>query len=125
MTGRELLESALALMAEEMQDAADYEKQAPALIRLMLTELFDLNNSVLVSKGKAPLVQAPTIADLTAQIVYEDEIVLGVMPYGLAAKLSLDDDRAKAAYFNAEYLEKRRYYLKTVFSDIVDIYTEE
>lgn len=125
MTGRELLESALALMAEDMQDAADYEKQAPALIRLMLTELFDLNNSVLVSKGKAPLVQAPTIADLTAQIVYEDEIVWGVMPYGLAAKLSLDDDRVKAAYFNAEYLEKRRYYLKTVFSDIVDIYTEE
>ena len=125
MTGRELLESALALMAEDMQDAADYEKQAPALIRLMLTELFDLNNSVLVSKEKAPLVQAPTIADLAAQIEYEDEIVLGVMPYGLAAKLSLDDDRAKAAYFNAEYLEKRRYYLKTVFSDIVDIYTEE
>ncbi|MBQ2816770.1 MAG: hypothetical protein IJB92_01955 [Clostridia bacterium] len=125
MTGRELLESALALMAEDMQDAADYEKQAPALIRLMMTELFDLNNSVLVSKEKAPLVQAPTIADLAAQIEYEDEIVLGVMPYGLAAKLSLDDDRAKAAYFNAEYLEKRRYYLKTVFSDIVDIYTEE
>ena len=125
MTGRELLESALALMAEDMQDAADYEKQAPALIRLMMTELFDLNNSVLVSKGKAPLVQAPTIADLTAHIVYEDEIVLGVMPYGLAAKLSLDDDRVKAAYFNAEYLEKRRYYLKTVFSDIVDIYMEE
>ena len=125
MTGRELLESALALMAEDMQDAADYEKQAPALIRLMLTELFDLNNSVLASKGKAPLVQAPTIADLTAQIVYEDEIVWGVMPYGLAAKLSLDDDRVKAAYFNAEYLEKRRYYLKTVFSDIVDIYMEE
>ena len=125
MTGRELLESALALMAEDMQDAADYEKQAPALIRLMLTELFDLNNSVLASKGKAPLVQAPTIADLTAQIEYEDEIVLGVMPYGLAAKLSLDDDRVKAAYFNAEYLEKRRYYLKTVFSDIVDIYMEE
>ena len=125
MTGRELLESALALMAEDMQDAADYEKQAPALIRLMMTELFDLNNSVLVSKEKAPLVQAPTIADLAAQIEYEDEIVLGVMPYGLAAKLSLDDDRAKAAYFNAEYLEKRRYYLKTVFSDIVDIYKEE
>ena len=111
MTVKDSYELALALMAQD--DAEDYQKQAVALVNLMLPELAPVNDSILCAQGKAPGQYAPVSA-LSDALPLVDTVARGILPYGLAAKLSLDDDRNKASYFNNEFVEKKALLKKAV-----------
>lgn len=115
MTVRQVYNIALALMAESASDAGDYEEQVIPLVNLMLPELWEINNSIRLAKGEERLEAFAQVSALADVIPYEDIVLAGVLPYGLAAKLALDDDASKASYFNGEYAEKKRLYSKALW----------
>lgn len=125
MTIRDIYRLSLGLLAENELDATDYEAQVVPLINIMTVELLELNRAICLYKGKEPLVSAPYYVDLTnldVEMPYESEITAGVMPYGLAAKLALDDEMAKASYFNNEYVEKQQQYTRYRVGTVEDVY---
>lgn len=114
---RDVYNTALALMAENPQDATDYEEQVVPLVNLMLWELHDINNILREWAGLKPLGSPQTVKTMDDILYLEAELTIGTLPYGLAAKLILDDDANKAAYFNEEYMEKKERNTKAVWID--------
>lgn len=117
MTVRKVYQAALALMGDNEREAADYEPQVVPLVNMMLIELFDANNSVREQAGLERLTEIPQAQELNDDVAYDLRIAGGVLPYGLAAKLSLEDSPGKASYFNGEYMERRAQHAKAVWAD--------
>lgn len=124
MTVRDIYRLSLSIMGEVEADAIDYEPQVPGLMTIMLQELLGANNTVVLGKGgTVTLTVSPLITSMTDAVPYEQEITVGVLPWGLAAKLSLDES-ARAAYFNAEYMERKNQFTRHVRKPIVDVYAD-
>lgn len=125
MTIRDIYRLALGLLAENEADATDYEAQVVPIMNIMAVELLELNRALCLYKGVEPLEVAPYYSDLTnldVEMPFDSQITAGVMPYGLAAKLALDDEMAKAAYFNNEYVEKQQLYTRYRVGTVEEVY---
>lgn len=125
MTIRDIYRLALGLLAENELDATDYEAQVIPIINIMAVELLELNRAICLYKGKEPLDTAPYYSDLInldVEMPYDSQITTGVMPYGLAAKLALDDEMAKASYFNNEYVEKQQQFTRYRAGAVEEVY---
>lgn len=114
ITLKKVFLAALALMAEDAENAGDYEAHAAPLCNLMALELNDVNNSRRLARGEHES-EAPEFESLDDEVPFDREIAMGVLPYGLAAKLALDDDAGKAAYLGSEYMERKAQYGKAVW----------
>ena len=123
MTGTELLNLALPLMYST--DAAEYETAAVPVINLLLSDCFEINNSIRVSKVLAELTEIPTIAALTETLPYEDAINKKVLPFGLAGYLYGEDDATVAAQRLNKYEYEKANSYKAAYTEILDYYTEE
>lgn len=125
MTIRDIYRLSLGLLAENEADATDYEAQVVPIINIMSQELFELNRAICIYKGVEQLETAPYFEDLSnlnVEMPYDVQICANVIPYGLAAKLALDDEMAKAAYFNNEYVEKQRQFTRYRVGVVEEVY---
>lgn len=105
MTGKELYLAALSLLFETEETAGDAEIHAPVLIGSMLGDLFFLNNILREEAGKEKLSEIPAIQTLDEEVPYEEKLVRGCMPYGLAQRIVYDDDdMGKVDYFQQLYV---------------------
>ena len=107
-----IFEQAMHLMDEANQstgavdcsDTRGYKNRTLAILNLLRVECFPASDTYdMAEPGKRPV--CPEITDFDTPIGLDDGICQGVLPYGLAAHLLLDENPGLAAYFNGRYAE--------------------
>ena len=98
-------------------DTREYKNRTIPILNILRIECFPASDTYAVTEpGKRPI--CPEIPDF-------DGICQGVLPYGLAAHLLLDENPDVAAYFNQRYeqlLAEYRAGIPAAAEDIQDLY---
>lgn len=107
-----IFEKAMHLMDEadestglaDTANTADYKHRTLPILNVLRVECFPYSDTYAVTEpGKRPV--CPEITDFDSEIGLDDGIGQGVLPYGLAAHLLLDENPALASYFQQRYEE--------------------
>lgn len=126
MTGSEVYEQAIGLMATPPDDAAVYKQFALSAINAALAESFSINNSMRLFLGKEELEGIPLLGALSEEIPYEEELVRSALPYGVCSKLYIDeDDMARVVYYHNLYIQFANACAKLVAGEVEDVYGGE
>lgn len=114
MTGRQLYEQALALLGLEVENVTYLEDMAPGCINQMLYDRNYEQNALLRAQGDetalAGCIPVAVLDSLEDEIPYEERFVQECFPYGLAALLIAEDDRAMFNWLMSEYQQHTAYY---------------
>ena len=106
MTGTECYRAALNLLSETRDTGAYYEQFAlGALNQLLVNSLREIN-AVRLSHGEDALTIPPHMTALDKDIPADEHLAAECLPYGLAALLVADDDKAKFNWAASEYAER-------------------
>lgn len=106
MTGTECFRAALTLLSETPESGVYYEQFAlGALNQLLVNSLHEINAERLFS-GEAALAVPPRLSSLSDELPAADWLVRECFPYGLAALLVADDDKAKFNWAANEYTDR-------------------
>lgn len=131
-TAQQVFDMAMNLMDEinestgatDTADTREYKNRTIAILNILRMECFPASDTYLVTQpGKRPV--CPEIPDFQTPIGLDDGICQGVLPYGLAAHLLLDENPDVASYFSqryAELLEQYRNRLPAEAEDIAQLY---
>lgn len=131
-TAQQVFEQAMHLMDEvnestgaaDTADTKEYKNRTLAILNILRVECFPASDTYVVTiPGKRPV--CPMITNFESSIGLDDGICQGVLPYGLAAHLLLDENPSVASYFQQRYEEalsiaKRG--VPAVAEDITDMY---
>lgn len=105
-------------------DTREYKNRTIQILNILRVECFPASDTYRVTEpGKRPI--CPEITDFDTPIGLDDGICQGVLPYGLAAHLLLDENPDVAAFFVQRYQELLAQYrasLPTVAEDIEPVY---
>lgn len=127
-----VFEKAMHLMdeADELTGQADtaetkeYKNRTLPILNVLRIECFPASDSYQAHEpGKRPV--CPEIPDFESEICLDDGICQGVLPYGLAAHLLLDENPALASYFQQRYeelLSAAKRGIPAESEDIADLY---
>ena len=121
MTVKELYERAKSLMFEK-QSSKDYDNYYIPWTNVLLSENFDLENSLLLRDGEDALDEIPIVTSDTDELPYHDVINYEILPYGLAANYFIDDDLSKYDIFHTYYQNAQMKYMKGNEVSITDVY---
>lgn len=121
MTVKELYERAKSLMFEK-QSSKDYDNYYIPWTNVLLSENFDLENSLLLRDGEDALDEIPMVTSDTDELPYHDVINYEILPYGLAANFFIDDDLSKYDIFHTYYQNEQMKYMKGNEVSITDVY---
>ena len=121
MTVKELYERAKSLMFEK-QSSKDYDNYYIPWTNVLLSENFDLENSLLIRDGEDALDEIPMVTSDTDELPYHDIINYEILPYGLAANFFIDDDLSKYDIFHTYYQNAQMKYMKGNEVSITDVY---
>lgn len=121
MTVKELYERAKSLMFEK-QSSKDYDNYYIPWTNVLLSENFDLENSLLIRDGEDALDEIPMVTSDTDELPYHDVINYEILPYGLAANFFIDDDLSKYDIFHTYYQNAQMKYMKGNEVSITDVY---
>lgn len=121
MTVKELYERAKSLMFEK-QSSKDYDNYYIPWTNVLLSENFDLENSLLIRDGEDALDDIPMVTSDTDELPYHDVINYEILPYGLAANFFIDDDLSKYDIFHTYYQNAQMKYMKGNEVSITDVY---
>ena len=131
-TAQWVFEKAMHLMDEvnestgqaDTSDTKEYKNRALPILNILRIECFPASDTYQVTEpGKRPV--CPEIEDFDSEIGLDDGICQGVLPYGLAAHLLLDENPAVASYFQQRYeelLNAAKRGIPAGSEDIVDLY---
>lgn len=131
-TAQEVFEKAMNLMDEvnestgqaDTNDTKEYKNRTLAILNILRNECFSASDTYVVTEpGKRPI--CPPIPDFVTPIGLDDYICQGVLPYGLAAHLLLDENPSVASYFQQRYdelLDEAKRGLPTAAEDIQSMY---
>lgn len=107
-----IFERAMRLMDEgtdsaltaDVADTQEYKNRTLAILNVLRIECFPASDTFQVTEaGKRPI--CPEITDFETEIGLDDGICQGVLPYGLAAHLLLDENPSVAGFFQQKYAE--------------------
>ena len=121
MTVKELYERAKSLMFEK-QSSKDYDNYYIPWTNVLLSENFDLENSLLIRDGEDALDEIPMVTSDTDELPYHDVINYEILPYGLAANFFIDVDLSKYDIFHTYYQNAQMKYMKGNEVSITDVY---
>ncbi len=131
-TAQEVFEKAMNLMDEvnestgqaDTNDTKEYKNRTLAILNILRNECFPASDTyVVTTPGKRPV--CPSIPVFKTAIGLDDYICQGVLPYGLAAHLLLDENPSVASYFQQRYdelLKDAKRALPTGTEDIQSVY---
>ena len=126
MTANQLYRTTLAIMSENESNASSYTEFVIPNINVLLSELYDTENSLRASNGEVLLTEIPEITQLTDVLPYNEQLCRTVMPYGLAVYLSLgDDEYSKAGFYDSRYQTSKLKYSRANYVDVSDYYEDE
>ena len=106
---------AIALMGES---GTNYDSLQVEITNQLLAEMFSVNNTTLTT----PLTTIPSVTLATDTLTYDTGLLREVMPYGMAAKLSLQDSPTLFNAMNYEYENRLQKYSRGVTTTITDYY---
>lgn len=127
-TAQWIFEQAMHLMDEtdENTGAADtagtraYKNRTIPILNILREECYPASDTYTYGEtGYRPV--CPEITDFTTVIDMDDGVAQGVLPYGLAAHLLLDENDAKASFFQQRYEELLKRYRYAIPSESEDI----
>lgn len=105
-------------------DTKEYKNRTLPILNILRNECFPASDTYEVTvPGKRPI--CPEILDFTTDIYMDDVICQGVLPYGLAAHLLLEENPEMASYFQQRYeeqLARARVGIPAAAADIEDLY---
>lgn len=124
MTGKEIYYAALALIGEPKSSETDYDTDVVVgQINVMMPEIHEINQSLRKKAGEVILTEIPSIQSLEEDIPLVPVLARTVVPYGLAAKLLINDDElSKAAYYNGMYTNTMNQFDVAELDMMVDLY---
>jgi hypothetical protein len=103
----------LAMILSDNEDDADlYSSRALGILKVLRREIATL------SDNRDAL---PALDSLDSVFGLDDEFSEGVVPYGLAAHLLLEDNPGTASYYAQKYEEGLRYYLSRKKADLEEV----
>lgn len=110
-TAQEVFEMAMHLMDEvnestgkaDTSDTKEYKNRTIPILNILRVECYPASDTYRAEPGKRPV--CPRIEDFESPIGLDDAICQGVLPYGLAAHLLLDENPDVASYFSQRYEE--------------------
>lgn len=106
MTGTECYQAALALLAETTDSAGYYDKFALYGMNQLLANCFRENNALREQAALEPFSQPPRMEHISEEIPADEAMAAECFPYGLAALLVCEDDKAKFNWCAAEFSER-------------------
>ena len=106
MTGTECFHAALNLLSETPNTGVYYEQFALRALNQLLANSLREINAERVFRTEPPLDTPPCMTTLTEEIPAGDWLARECFPYGLAALLVADDDKAKFNWAATEYAER-------------------
>ena len=117
----EVFDAAMALTDElnlstgsaRTRDTKEYEQRTPQIIGTLIAEFR------LMSGLRGSYIRPESLDDNLIGI--DDGYAIGVMQYGLAAKLLLDENPASASFFHEKYEELRSLYFSRAQADVGEI----
>lgn len=117
----EVFDAAMALTDElnlstgsaRTRDTKEYEQRTPQIIGTLIAEFR------LMSGLRGSYIRPESLDDNLIGI--DDGYAIGVMQYGLAAKLLLDENPASASFFHEKYEELRNLYFSRAQADVGEI----
>lgn len=120
MKARKIYEAALELINQrdesgEMQQAGDFEKNVPGYLSILTIALYELDCRI---KGVPCLIDdnnPPSVESLEDDLVLHSAICRGVLPYGLAFMLLLEEEPARSDSFRNMY-ESAVYNLERIYT---------
>ncbi len=122
VTAGDVFDAAMALMDEldasgsaRTTDTAEYENRTPGILNALASEYLMLS-------GAGSLVTVESLEDVVLNV--PDTYSLGVLNYGLAANLLVDENPAAASFYEQRYEQLRDAFLARDASEAesVDIY---
>lgn len=83
----------------------EYKHRTPAIISALQNECLRASSTwrALPGGGRPVL---PPVTSMSQTLALDEGVALGVLPYGLAAYLVLDEDPSLAGYFSQRYTEQ-------------------
>ena len=111
-TAQWVFEKTVYLMGEACQstgladyaDTQDYKNRTLAILNILRVECAKACDGWgLTEEGKRPV--CPEITDFESPLPLDDHICQGVLPYGLAAHLLLEENPSVASFFQQKYAE--------------------
>ena len=115
-TVKDIFTAAMGLMDElgsegeaQNRDTQTYERRTPGIVNLMLAEYG------ILAGGRCHFPQVETLEDPVLRI--PDTYALGVMEYGLATNLLVDENPAAASFYQSRYEELRNIFFARRESD--------
>ena len=125
MTANQLYRTTLAIMSENESNASSYTEFLIPNINLLLSELFDAENSLRATSGADILTDIPEIMSMTDELPYQEQLCRTEMPYGLATYLALgDDEYTKAGFYDSRYQTSKLKYSRANYVAIEDHYSD-
>lgn len=121
MTVYELYQTALNVMFEKPNSKV-YQNYYKTHINLLLANVFDINNTIRIKNNLDPLDEIPQINNDDDVIPYEEITLREILPWGLAAQFSIDDDLNKYTIYNTNFVNACFKHERAVVSDIGDVY---
>ncbi|AEY66603.1 hypothetical protein [Clostridium sp. BNL1100] len=128
MTVDAINKTALALIFEDV-NTIDYDPYLFIYLNLLLQQNFTKNNQYRMSKGLTPLESAQVVTSKSDILLYEPDLCLEVLTYGLGAMFIKEDDMMSDAngknYYDliTQYTQAQNKYNKAVYVDVEDIYS--
>lgn len=130
-TAQDVFDTAMGLIDEinssgssDTSDTAEYKNKTLRLLNILRVELFPLSDTYsIITPGVRQV--CPKIMDFTSVITGLDDVIAqGIMPYGLAAKLLVNENTAAVNYFQQTYDELKRTFKSppAEFEAIDDVY---
>lgn len=106
MTAREIYVKTKSQMFDKPTSKA-YDSYYLNHLNVILAELFAENNALREKAGKEPLEEIFQVSNENDEIDYEPQMVLNIIPKGLAAQLMIDDDPSKYSVYVTAYNNAR------------------
>ena len=106
----------------EKESSTDYDTYYIPWINVLLSENFDIENSLLIAEGEDALERIPTVKEATDKLPYHDRVNREILAYGLAAHFFIDDDLSKYDIFYRNYQNARMAYMRGNEEDLEDVY---
>lgn len=131
-TAQQIFEMAMHLADEvnessglaDTPDTKEYKNRTLPILNILRNEVFPYSSNYRPARyGARPV--CPMIQSMTSNVALDDSICQGILPYGLAAHLFLDENPNLSAYFNQKYEEgiaRYRVSAPSYSEPIVDVY---
>jgi len=92
----------------EVNSTKDYKARSPGILTVLQTEIV-----MELRRVGAQIDSLDELKNMDADIDLDDDICLGIIPYGLAGRLLAQEDSALSNYFSSLYDDKFGKYLRT------------